>query len=175
MKKYLITGNSGSGKSTMATILSERGYKTIDADNKTYSCWIERSTGREYSSRPVKTPDWIHKYDWAWRPEALSALLKDTTSEILFVCGTSANQADFYRLFDRIFLLSLDKNLLPERLFNRPGEQFGKIPSDVALVLGWHELEEGKIKDAGAIIVDASQPPDKVADEIESKIAEDAR
>lgn len=41
MKRLLVTGMSGSGKSTIIDELAARGYKAVDADCDEYSEWVE--------------------------------------------------------------------------------------------------------------------------------------
>jgi hypothetical protein len=65
MKRVLMTGISGTGKSTLFCELAERGYKAIDADSNEWSKWVEVS-GPGIAGTPVK-PD----QDWVWRETVL--------------------------------------------------------------------------------------------------------
>jgi dephospho-CoA kinase len=40
MKHILLTGMSGTGKSTIIDELAARGYKAIDADCEAFSMWV---------------------------------------------------------------------------------------------------------------------------------------
>ena len=40
MKRVLLTGMSGTGKSTLTSKLAARGYKAIDADADEWSEWV---------------------------------------------------------------------------------------------------------------------------------------
>lgn len=44
MKRVLLTGMSGTGKSTVIRELAARGYKAIDADDDGWSHWIDMRT-----------------------------------------------------------------------------------------------------------------------------------
>ncbi len=41
MKRILLTGMSGTGKSTVIAELATRGYKAVDADGDEFSQWME--------------------------------------------------------------------------------------------------------------------------------------
>ncbi len=41
MKRVLLTGMSGTGKSTLIRELSARGYKAVDADSDEWSEWVD--------------------------------------------------------------------------------------------------------------------------------------
>ena len=41
MKRILVTGMSGTGKSTVIGELAARGYKAVDADCDEFSEWVE--------------------------------------------------------------------------------------------------------------------------------------
>jgi predicted ATPase len=56
MSKVLITGMSGTGKSTALVALGSRGYRTVDTDTDQWSHWVTSPDG----------PDWI------WRDEAIT-------------------------------------------------------------------------------------------------------
>lgn len=46
MSYYLISGLSGTGKSTVAEILNRYGYSAIDSDSYIgLSCWVDRKLG----------------------------------------------------------------------------------------------------------------------------------
>ena len=47
MKKVLLTGMSGTGKSTLADALTTRGYKANDADSDEWCEWVQVSTSDE--------------------------------------------------------------------------------------------------------------------------------
>ncbi|WP_390586105.1 AAA family ATPase [Paenibacillus illinoisensis] len=83
----LITGMSGTGKSTALAELARKGYRVVDTD---YGEWSEHtdSTG------------------WLWNEERITALLTGHNEGALFISGTVSNQGKFYPLFDAIVLLS---------------------------------------------------------------------
>ena len=51
MKRILLTGMSGTGKSTLISELAARGYKAVDADCDAFSEWVEFIGGSGWRSR----------------------------------------------------------------------------------------------------------------------------
>ena len=107
MTRILITGMSGTGKSTLIQELHALGYKTIDMD---YDDWSEyRSDG-----------------EWIWKEDRISEVLNESTNELLFIAGCASNQGKFYSKFDFIILLSTPEEVLIERLQKRTNNPYGK-------------------------------------------------
>ncbi len=76
MKRVLITGMSGTGKSTVIAKLAARGYKAIDTDYGDWHEWVDVAGER----------------DWVWREDRIQQLLMTEDADVLFVSGTSSNQ-----------------------------------------------------------------------------------
>jgi dephospho-CoA kinase len=167
VRRFLITGDAGSGKSTLAVYLQTHNYNVIDADQPNFSHWVERATNRCFATRPDKTADSLNKFDWVWKKKAIQkALTQQVEYSSLFLCGVSHNQATFYSLFDKIFLLWLDTSTIIQRLTSRTNNPFGKSPGDLEAVLGWHDEFQNKVQAAGAIVIDGNQSVSVVAQQI---------
>ena len=54
MKRILLTGMSGTGKSAIISELAARGYKAIDADCDEYSEWVEYNDFASDLGTPVE-------------------------------------------------------------------------------------------------------------------------
>lgn len=116
MTCVLLTGMSGTGKSTIILKLKDLGYKTIDMD---YEDWSEyRSDG-----------------EWVWREDRISELLNKNNNGLLFIAGCAINQTKFYSKFDIIILLSAPREILLERLQNRINNPYGKEPEEKTRIL----------------------------------------
>jgi len=115
MKRVLLTGMSGTGKSSVIGELAARGYQAVDAD---YG----------YSEHG---PDG----EWVWQEDRIRHLLSGETANVLFVCGCASNQGKFYDRFDHILLLSAPAETLMERLRTRTNNPFGKHEDERARVL----------------------------------------
>ena len=115
MKRVLLTGMSGTGKSSIIRALSARGFKAIDTDDG----WCE----------PL--PDGRQR----WREDAIGRLLDTEDAGVLFVAGCEENQVRFHPRFDLIILLSAPAGVLAERLASRTTNSFGRAPGELERVL----------------------------------------
>ena len=127
MKRVLITGMSGTGKSTIIGELAARGYKSVDTDSDEWSEWV--NAVEDGPDGPTTEPDWI------WREDRLQRLLATEDTDLLFVSGCKSNQGKFYPQFDHIILLSAPAELIVERLAARTNNPYGKHPDELARVL----------------------------------------
>src|SRR5690349_12832486 len=108
MKRILLTGMSGIGKSSVIAALRERGYKAVDTDYGGYSELVSVPAGEAAELEPGQ--------DWVWRKDRIGELLDAEDAELLFVSGASPNQGAFYPRFDHIILLSAPAEVILERL-----------------------------------------------------------
>ena len=151
MKRILLTGMSGTGKSTLIQELGARGYKSIDMDEPGWS---------EFSADG----------DWIWREDRVAELLAVEDSEVLFISGCAENQVRFYPQFDHIILLSAPADVLVERLMTRTNNPYGKRPEELADVLFYVETVEPLLRRGATQEVDASAPLEKVLDTVLSLV-----
>ena len=146
MKRVLLTGMSGTGKSTVIGKLASRGYKTVDTDDDGLSVW----TGTE----------------WLWDEDRIERLLSTDDAEALFVSGTTRNQVTFYPQFDCVILLSAPVQVIVERLATRTTNDYGKNPDELAEVLWNQQTVEPLLRRGASLEVDTSAPLDQVIETI---------
>lgn len=160
--KVLIAGASGSGKSTIGNLLSNKGYETIEID-KGFADWVDKETGQKVKYNPEGGKAWLEKHDWKLNWAKLNKRL-DNSSAPVFICGITSDTLENLHLFDKIFLLEFQNNeQIRERLLNRD-HTFGKHPDEVGDVLGWYRYFQEQTKAKGAITVDCSLPPEKIVE-----------
>lgn len=159
MKRVLLTGMSGTGKSTLIAELAARGYKAIDTDSDEWSEWVP-DTGEWDTSEPGTALDWV------WREDRIQRLLATSDAEVLFVSGCKTNQGTFYAQFDQIVLLSAPTPVLVERLATRATNPYGKQPDELARILGYIESVEPRLRQTASLEVDTSAPIDQVIETI---------
>src|SRR5579884_3927144 len=114
MKRILLTGMSGTGKSTVIAELAARGYKAVDADCDEFSQWVEVIGDADTSAPTVEVGR-----DWVWREDRIQDLLSNEDSDVLFLSGCAENMPKFFPRFDSIVLLSAPADVIVERLRTR--------------------------------------------------------
>jgi dephospho-CoA kinase len=115
VRRILLTGMSGVGKSTLVAELAARGHKAVDTDDGYVDVLPD---GRQ-----------------RWREEAVEQLLDTEDAPVLFLAGCQENQVRFHPRFDAIVLLTAPLETLVERLDTRTGNPFGKAPEERARFL----------------------------------------
>jgi len=146
VKRVLLTGMSGTGKSSVIEALSERGYKAVDADNG----WCEPAVGGRQR----------------WREDAIGELLAAEDAELLFVAGCEENQVAFHPRFDVIILLSAPMQILIERLASRTSNAYGKSPRDLRRVLDDLDAVEPRLRAAADHEIRTTMPLSEVVAEV---------
>jgi dephospho-CoA kinase len=142
VKRVLLTGMSGTGKSSVVRELTARGYKAVDTDDG----WCE----------PL--PDGRQQ----WREEAVERLLDTEDADILFVAGCEENQVRFHPRFDHIVLLSAPLETLLERLGTRTDNPYGKAPEERRRFLENVETVEPLLRQVATAEIRTTAPLDEV-------------
>lgn len=153
MKRILLTGMSGTGKSTIIRELAARGYKAVDADCDEFSQWVE-CIG---DSSPYGLPVEVGR-DWVWREDRIQDLLSTEDTEVLFLSGCAENMPRFFPQFDSIVLLSAPVEVIVKRLRTRTGNAYGKHPDEIARVLDLMESVEPLLRRAAGYEINTSAP-----------------
>lgn len=154
MKRVLLTGMSGTGKSTTIRELAARGYKAVDADDPGWSELVN------VPGDPASGPDWV------WREDRIRELLSTEDADVLFLSGCATNQGTFYPQFDHIVLLSAPVALMTERLATRTTNPYGKHPDELAEVLDFTKTIEPLLRRGATLEVDTSAPVEQVVEAI---------
>jgi broad-specificity NMP kinase len=114
MKRVLITGMSGTGKSAVIQELASRGYPAHDLDTPEWSEWIDAAPSDGLT--PVQGKDWV------WRENRVRELLSGSEAGTLFISGCAENMGRLFPLIDCIILLSAPVETIVDRLETRsPG------------------------------------------------------
>ena len=146
MKRVLLTGMSGTGKSSVVRALAARGYKAVDTDDG----WSE----------PL--PDGRQQ----WREDAIDRLLDTEDADVLFVAGCEENQAQFHPRFDHIVLLSVPVETLLERVATRTGNPYGKSSDELSRILDDLENVEPLLRRVADHEIRTTAPLDEIVEDV---------
>ena len=147
----LLTGMSGTGKSTLVRELRARGYTALDADEDGYS--EPRADGR-----------------WGWRAERVAALLAQPHDGPAFFAGCSEEQADLP--FAVRVLLTAPQSILVDRLRTRGG--YGSDDQQLAQVLADIAEVEPLLRRSADLVLTTTVPPAELADAVLRRLAPNA-
>jgi dephospho-CoA kinase len=153
MTTVLITGMSGTGKSTALRALAARGHRTVDTDTDAWSRWVTLPDG---------------SVDWIWREQEMADLLTGDHPGSLFVAGCRSNQGQFYPLFDHVVLLSAPAEVLLARVAARTDNPYGKSPAQRAEILDNLAQVEPLLRATATAEIDASAPVDEIVQRLEA-------
>jgi broad-specificity NMP kinase len=153
MAAVLVTGMSGTGKSTVLAELARRGHRVVDTDY---------GDGCEGVPHPEGGAERL------WREDRMHALLAEPVDGALFVSGCVANQGRFSSQFDAIVLLSVPENVLLDRVASRLTNDYGKTGADRALILSDLRAVEPLLRAGATAEIDTRRPVHEVADLLES-------
>lgn len=153
MVKVLITGMSGTGKSTALGMLRVRGHRTVDTDTDAWSRWVTLPDGSR---------------DWVWRERAIGRLLASQDRGNLFLSGCKSNQGRFYPLLDHVVLLSAPAEVLLARIAERTGNPYGKRPEERAAILQHLATVEPLLRASATVEIDATAPIEHVVRQLEA-------
>ncbi len=142
MPLVYITGPTGSGKSTICETLREQGLEAYDTDYDDMRK-LEIIDGKEMLTLDI---------------EVLQRMYDTVGDSLVFICGTSSNDLDARNLFSKIILLTIDEAEQRERILHRTNNQYGKEAHQLANAVKWRQVQIDKYQNAGALVIEASQP-----------------
>jgi adenylate kinase family enzyme len=139
-RKILVTGMSGTGKSSALAQLAERGFAVVDTDEGGWTEWSAAEDG------------------YVWREDRIARLLARDEPPTLYVSGTVSNQGRFYPEFDAVVLLSAPADVLLGRIETRSTNDYGKSSAERELVLRHLAEVEPRLRATCTHEIDAAQP-----------------
>lgn len=142
MPRVLLTGMSGTGKSTLAAELARRGQRTVETDDEGW-----------------------HRADGSWDPGRMAALL--AAHRDLLVVGTADNQGRFYDRFAAVVLLSAPAEVVLARVSTRSTNPYGRTDEQRAEILGYLATVEPLLRRGATLELDGQRPTTELADVVE--------
>jgi dephospho-CoA kinase len=158
MKRVLITGMSGTGKTAVIQELAARGYRAFDLDTPQWSQWVDAD--------PSDTLTPVAGKDWVWREDRIRALLCEPVGEMLFVSGCAENMSRLFSLIDVVILLSTPTATIMERLAARSAEGLGHAGEQRAKVAQLIATIEPLLRKAADVEIDTTRSVAATADEV---------
>ncbi|WP_078328341.1 AAA family ATPase [Mycobacteroides salmoniphilum] len=141
MGRVLVTGMSGTGKTTLLEELARRGYPTVDTD---YDGWTLA--------------------DGRWDAARMAELL-DQRSEVI-VSGTVDNQVDFYDRFGHVVLLSVPLEVAIARVSSRTNNPYGRTDTERAAIARYTEEVEPLLRRSATVELDGRLPVAELAERV---------
>jgi shikimate kinase len=148
VRRVLVTGMSGTGKSSALAELAKLGFQVVDTDEPGWTVWSDEEGG------------------YVWREDRIRELLDREGGPSLYVSGTVSNQGRFYSRFDAIVLLSAPADVLLRRIETRTTNSYGKSSEQRELVIRHLAEIEPLLRRTCTHEIDAAQPLAKVVQQL---------
>jgi dephospho-CoA kinase len=148
--RVLLTGMSGTGKSTLVRELRRRGYEAHDADDGFSE---PRADGR-----------------WEWHSDRVAKLLTTATDRLVFFAGCSEEQIELP--FDYRVLLTAPKAVIIQRLRTRTNNSYGRDAAELAQVLADLAEVEPLLRRSADLVLRSTAPAARLADVLIHRISE---
>ncbi len=158
MKRILLTGMSGTGKSSVIAALAALGHPAVDLDEDGFSELV--AVDGDELTGPGGGQDWV------WRGDRVRDLLATDHGAVLFLGGCAPNQGTFYAQLDQVVLLSAPPDVIVERLASRTTNPFGKRPGEIERVLELQRTIEPLLRRGADHEIDTSRPLGQVVAEV---------
>lgn len=142
-RRILITGMSGTGKSTLLAGLAARGHRTVDTDDD----------------------GWAGD-DGRWDAARMTALLAEPASVV--ISGAVDNQGTFYDRFDEVILLTAPLEVMLERVAARTDNPYGSRPEQLAEIVHHTRTVEPLLRRGATRVLDGTRPRHELVDDVEA-------
>ena len=167
-KAILVTGVSGTGKSTLGKKLRELGYTVHDIENiPGMFTTTDTRTGEVLHEWDTNNLEQIKNLKFNCSAEVLKRLIKEETHSLSFYCGTATNIEEIIPLFEKVVLLQANPEIVRERLSTRTTHDFARAPNMQDWVMG--EIKgpfEDTLKRAGALVINADGTVEETSERV---------
>lgn len=154
-KKILITGVSGTGKSTVAEALKSAGHQAIDMDEVFCTMYYKDTKEPVVTNFENHDLGWVKSVEWICDTTKLRKYLDQPGT--IFCCGGADNLDDVIPLFDTVVLLDIDDETLRSRLTHRTNNNWGQTQHVQEWLLGVRASNENRILKHGVMRIDANR------------------
>lgn len=173
MPLIFITGTSTSGKSTIVKELTKRGYEAYDTEHNGISAWYNKETGErvaEVGHVPERTPKWRSQHGLRISIEWVREIAKKAENKPIFLCGGSTNEAEVRAMCQKVFWLQTNEATIRKRVIIPRDHDYGTKPHELAAAIKANVDHGAEYQAYGAVMIDATQPIEKVVEQILASI-----
>jgi len=165
-KKILVTGVSGTGKTTVCRELQKRGVKTIGIDEVDgLSYWVNKETKKRLVKKADCSKEFLSTYEWICDMTVLKSLTDDIDEPIV-ICGNVENIIECIDFCDTSLLLVCTPETFFSRIDSRNDNEYGQSEDAKNFMLSYYEGDNKKCIEAGAAVIDAEQSIGAVLDSV---------
>jgi adenylate kinase family enzyme len=167
MLAYLITGNPGSGKSTLTVELRRRGLIALDTDEMAF--WVN-DAGIPVDQPAHADDQWRLAHRWVWSRSRIEQSIAQAAGEAdsMFFCGIALNQTEMLDLFEQVFLLAIDEDTQLARLALAVSPD--RTDAIKKQIIEGRLVFQSQMLAHGATRLDATAPPHLIVDALLSHL-----
>lgn len=147
--KTLITGESGTGKTTLGRKLKEQGYDVIDIDEDGFCRWEHKVTRAVVDYEAVLNKEFLDAHMWVCDIDKV----KDVSNRDSYIIGMPENLNELIDLVDKIILLECPPEIFIYRINMRSDNDFGKDESTQKEILNRYQTFNKEMIQKGADVV----------------------
>jgi len=165
-RSILITGIAGTGKTSICQELNKRAYQAFSIEDLPgIYTRIDKRNGQVFENYDANDLESVQQSSWICNQDKLVDFMDQHQKGIVFYGGVASNLDDIRPLFDIVFMLEADINVLRQRLNKRHSSDFAHSP----LVQEWlfaHKNDWENHMRKGAIVINDNENLTEVVDKI---------
>ncbi len=169
-KKILVTGVSGTGKTTVCRELKKKGVDTIGIDEtEGLSYWVNKETRERLVKKADFSEEFLATHEWVCDMELLTKLTEEVDGPVV-ICGNVENILEIVDFCDTSLLLVCSPETFFARIDSREDNEYGQSEDAKNFMLSYYEKDNQKCLQAGAVTIDAEHSIEEVVADVMSYV-----